>query len=429
MAWRLGDWAVGQGLFRRSGRAVGVSAGGPADEHTLWDGQYPEVERLPIFYTCVTKVVDALLGLPPKVLRADGTEVARLPYWLQDPNPLQDLSDLLSAAAVSLLLEGEAFLFPVRDRSNRTTSVGVVDPRRVHYQYRAGGIVWYVNGRRSRMEFVHIRHLTAPGRVAGIPRVRAVRDLSNISRGSLTYTQQHLTRGGAYQLILQGDDRKLDTVEGRAELREMIKQLHAGWRNAFNALILPGKITVVPMDPKLLNADNGFLDLMQATDRSIAASFGIDPFEVGLAVPGSSRTYVNEPARLYKLHSNAVQPVARKIEAALTAMLPAGQSFKLDDRAMLLGGPHDRMTFADKAALANERSIKAGMGPLFSRSDIRAFVGLPGPPPELGEDDVGLEPEVEVEAPAAPADGPEPGVEEKGDSMAGETKKGAKNNA
>ena len=380
---------------------------GPASDNSMWDGQYPEIERLPIFYTCVTKVVDSLLGLPPKVLRADGTEVERQPYWMQDPNPLQDLSDLLSAAAVSLLLEGEAFLFPVRDRSNRTTSVGIADPRRVSHHYENKKVVWYVNGRRSGMEFVHVRHLTAPGRVAGIPRVRSVRDLSNISRGSLTYTQQHLTRGGAYQLILQGDDRRLDTEEGRAQIAAYIEQFHRGWRNAFNALILPGRIKVVPMDPKLLNADGGFLDLMQATDRAIAASFGIDPFEVGLAVPGSSRTYVNEPARLYKLHSNAVQPVARKLEAALTTLLPAGQSFKLDDRAMLLGGPHDRMTFADKAALANERSIKAGMGPLFSRADIRAFVGLPGPPPELEQDEQDerdeadntqdLEPEVEVE--------------------------------
>ena len=55
--------------------------------------------------------------------------------------------------------------------------------------------------------------------------------------------------------------------------------------------------------------------------------------------------------------------------------------------------PHDRMTFADKAALANERSIKAGMGPLFSRADIRAFVGNRD---EAGN--VGLEPGVEVEA-------------------------------
>ena len=390
MPWRLGNWQVGQGLFRRSGGSPGI-ARGPAPALTQWDAQYPEIQYLPIFYTCLTKVVDNILALPAKVLRSDGTEIERPPYWIESPNPLQDLSDLLSAAAVSLLLEGEAFLFPVRDRSNRTTSVGIADPRRVQHHYQSGNLVWYVNGRLSNMEFLHVRHLTAPGRTPGIPRTRAIRDLSNISRGSLTYTQQHLTRGGAYQLILQGEDRRMDTDEGRAEIAAYIEQFHRGWRNAFNALILPGKINVVPMDPKLLNADGGFLDLMQATDRAIAASFGIDPFEVGLAVPGSSRTYVNEPARLYKLHTNAVRPIARKLEAALTSLLPAGQQFRLDERDVLLGGPHDRFQAAEKMSLLN----KHYGSPVVAAEEIRAVLGLTGPPPE---DEPDPEPEVEVEA-------------------------------
>lgn len=303
--------------------------------------------------------------------------------WVNDPNPLHTPADLVSAMAVSLLLEGEAYLFPLRDRSGRVSSVGVANPRAVDHHYEGGDLAWYVNGQRTTMEFLHLRDLTLPGRIAGARRVDAIRPLSNISGGSLNYTQQHLDRGGAYQLVISFDPKSRSRTAGSKDEMEMVKRMlenyHAGWENAYNPLVLPPDLQVQPLDPKMLNADGGFLDLKQTTDAQIAVSFGIDPLEVGVAVPnmGASRTYTNEPARLLKFYRDALEPVKTVIEDGLTRLLPTGQKMRLAEKDWLLGGPHDRALMVQTMALVN----KHHGAPVFSVEELREMAGVPGPPP------------------------------------------------
>ena len=161
----------------------------------------------------------------------------------------------------------------------------------------------------------------------------------------------------------------------------MFKSQHAGSQNAYNELILPPGLEVTAIDPKSINADKGFIDLSKATDAAIAASFGIDAFEVNLAVAGSSRVYVNEPARQQKLYSNAIQPIVDRLEKALTTLLPAGQRFDFDESKILVGGPHDRAALITSIANA-QSALKYEV--LFPE-EIRELAGYEGPPPVAKE--------------------------------------------
>lgn len=385
MAWRLGDIDVLDSFRRRSGRVNLSRWQGPSQGYeysTQPDGSYVGT---PILFTCVSRIARRLRTFPVMVCYEDGMAVpkAAQPMWIQDPNPLMSCEDLITSVAISLLLEGEAFVFPLRS-GGRVIAVGVTDPRRVTHTTAPNGLEWWVNGLRTNLDFLHIRDIALPGRVRGIRRVEPYGRLSDISTGSLKYTQQHLARGGAYQLVIRSDKgRGTQSKEAREALKQAITDYHSGWRNAYQTLVLPPDIIVEPLNPKMLNADGGFLDLTRATDAAIAVGFGFDPIDLGIGVEGMSRTYSNEPSRVHRIYRDAVEPIQTIIEAGLSELLPAGQYFKLDERSWLEGGPHDRAQLMAHMALANERHSKIVPGGLvFSAEELREVAGYTGPPPE-----------------------------------------------
>lgn len=384
MAWRLGPWSFGgdqQGVARRSGMGDVDDFQGPGGYGYEQGQSSYALTGTPMVFICVSRIVRRLKTFPRKVVwEKDGSEVTRKPVWVDNPNPLMSGSDMVSAMGISLLLEGEAFPFPLRDSSQRVAGVAVGNPLLIRAETYGGKVDWYWNGLRTTAEFIHVRDLTYPGRLRGLRRLTPLDKLVRISTGSLRYTQQHLDRGGAYQIVFTGKTagRGTQSEEAREALDKMIKRYHRGWRNAYNPLILPPDIEVKSLDPKLLNADGGFLDLKQVTDAQIAQAFGIDAFEVGIAVPGSSRTYVNEPARVHKFYSDAVEPIQHAIEEGLSQLLPMGQKLVLDERGYLEAGIHDRSSRAEKLALTEKHRGER----LFTSEEIRKTAGFYGPPPE-----------------------------------------------
>ena len=375
LGWKFAN----QGLMRRSGQVNLGSFQGPGGvvgfEHDIQEWSFFEV---PMVYTCVSRIVRRLRGFPRRVVDMEGRPVGSKPMWLENPNPLMSGADLISSIALSLLLEGEAFLFPLRDRAGRVVFVGVANPLLMQHYTIAGRVAWRVNGIETDMPFLHLRDLTLPGRIRGVRRVEPLDRLSKISLGALKYTQQHLARGGAYQLVLTSTrGRATSSAEGRAQLRQALRDYHSGWRNAYNPLVLPPDIEAKPLDPKMLNADKGFLDLMNTDDSKIAVGFGIDPMEVGIGVDGMSRTYTNEPARLHRFYRDAIEPVKLVIEDGLSELAPGRSRVQLDEREWLTGGPHDRAQLVEKMALAN----KHGARPVFSPEEMREVAGFEGPPP------------------------------------------------
>ena len=380
----MGLAAAVEGFWRRRGDRVRLMQGptiGGSEQ-----GFLDPVLRVPMVFHCVELIVNQLRSYPARVLNRAGVE-ADPPGWVLDPNPLMSMPDALSAIGISLLLDGNAYVMPLRQGgSGEVVGFGVANPAYVSHYTVGGRVRWWVNGvETSDYEFVHIRSLTGPGRVEGLSRRAAMRPLTDISKMSLQYSLAVLTRGAAYQIVVKGTRRLGDDQDYRDEVRDYFAAMHSGPSNAYNLLMLPGDLEVMPLEGGVQNADDRYLQLGELTDKQIARMFHIDPHEVGIGVEGASRTYANEKDNQVRLYNRAVAPVANRVEEGLSALLPAGLSFDLHQEKQLRGGPHDRMALADKAALTNERSIKAGLGPVFSPEEIRELYGLPGPPPELPE--------------------------------------------
>ena len=291
--------------------------------------------------------------------------------------------DLVSTVAASLLLDGNAYVFASRDGSGRTSMVGVANPRVVDAYVSGDEVVWYVNGRRRTTGFLHLRHLSLPGRLKGLAKVVPLKRVADISVESLRYTQVMLMRGMALQVAFKGPAKFVGTPEGRLSIRQMLADFHSGFRNAFNPLVLLPGLELEVLPSERVNADGGFLDLQKATDVQIASAFGVPPEELGIYPPGSSSTYRNEPSRRARFYEDAVAPIAVKIEQGLGELLPAGQEFSLDQADSLYGGPHDRAQWVANVSLAEKHTGER----LLSGEEKRGVLGFAGPPPSDGSGD------------------------------------------
>ena len=349
---------------------------GPGQKGGEYGQTWAGLTRIPVVYTCINKITSALSRYPRRVLGPDGKKSFK-PFWVESPNPYMGGGDLISAIAVSLLLDGNAYLFTGKDRAGRVNTVGVANPRVVDEYVSGGQVVWYVNGRRRVTPFFHLRSLTIPGRMKGLARVVPLKAVADISVESLRYTQVMLRRGMALQYALKGPARFTGTGEGRQSIRQMLRDYHSGFRRAFNPLVLLPGLEVEALPKDAVNANGDFIDLQQATDVQIAAAFGVPPESIGLFPEGSSSTYKNQRDAQNRFYAEAVAPIATIIEEGLSELLPMGSRFDLDQTPSLLGGPHDRALWAAQVALAEKHLGK----PILSGKEYREALGFEGPPP------------------------------------------------
>ena len=338
---------------------------------------WPGLTQIPTVYACINKIVGALGSYPRRVLDATGKPVPSKPLWIEDPNALMSGVDLVSATAISLLLDGNAYIFHTRGQSGRVMTVGIANPNVVNHYLEGDKVVWYINGTRMTTEFTHIRHITLPGRLEGLAKKVPLKRVADISVESLKYTQVHLQRGMALQIAIKGTHKLTANKQGRQSIKQMLKDYHSGYRNAYNPLILLPGLDVEVLNMKEVNADGGFLDLQKATDIQICTAFGVPPEEIGLYPKGSSSTYKNEPQRRARFYEDAVRPVANLIEDGLSSLLTPGRRYDLDQHSSLYGGPHDRATYVMNIALAEKH---AGQ-PFLTAQEKREILGFSGPAP------------------------------------------------
>ena len=365
-----------QGFFRRSGRHNMASWQGPSSYNTENRQTWAPLEKLPVVYSCVKAIIDPLQSYPRRVLDYAGNPIMA-PPWVESPNSLMTGGDFVAASAISLLLDGNCYWFP-EYRGGRLMSIAIANPHTVDEYTHGGKIVWYVNGQRTDMKFVHLRAMSYPGRIEGIKKTDPLKISAEISLEALRYIQQFMLRGVALQVLFKGPTRLTESPQGRKNIQQIMDDMHRGWRKAFRSMILPAGLEVEFIDHKMLSDLSGWTDLRAVTDSEIAASFGLDPEEINVTVKESSLTYKNEPSRRARKYENAVKPIATVIEAGLTSLLPDGQTFDLDQHDSLYGGPHDRANLVAQVSLAEKHSGQA----LLSTQEKRELLGFTGPGPQ-----------------------------------------------
>ncbi len=218
--------------------------------------------------------------------------------WMR-PNPWYGRRTMEKAVGLSLKVDGNAYIYKVRDRGGRVVQLWWVPHFKCFPAWPADGSV-YIEGYRVWLDaamyllppddIIHIRDGIDPrNERLGLAALRAnLREVVTVNWES-GYTASILKNGGVPGLAIVPDSDVLRPDKDAAErIKERFDDGFSG-DEAGGTLVLAGKYKVVPVgfSPEQLCLDK----LPQNAISRIGAAIGVAPMSLGLADPG--KTYSN----------------------------------------------------------------------------------------------------------------------------------------
>lgn len=228
----------------------------------------------------------ATLPLDAYLRRGDGVRepLRPRPPWLDEPNGEQTRVQFIEQVTESLLLDGTAFVYVVRDRLAEVRELWCVHPDRVVVERDESGRLRYrVSTDRGQVtlsggptgEMLHIPAYAPPGALRGMPPLEVARTMLGAGLAAQEFAArlfgQGLHPGGIIELP-QGSSM---SDEERARLREDFRRLYGGVRQAHLPAILTGGATWKPLTITPEQAQ--FIQARQLTKEDIATFFLVPP--------------------------------------------------------------------------------------------------------------------------------------------------------
>ena len=336
-----------------------------------------DASSLPVVWGCLVRIISRLQNMPVRITNPDGS-LARTPAWVTTPSMTWDWADVISQSAWSLLMEGDLFVLPTRDRLQRPIGVVIVDPRKVQTYKKVGQdilpqLVYTINGAPA-PGLIHVRYVALPGEPRGLGSKRAAKRAAEIGVMSEQTILNHFVQGARLQAVFTAKSDKITPEQAREATFEL-QANYGGLDNAWKPVAIGGDYAVNMLSQTADDAQ--FLELSQWSDARIASQiFGVDPTLLGINISGSSLTYKNASDRESQLWRDALRPVATRIESCFARLLTTGRRFDLVESSVLIGGPRDRALYAKDLAQINRM---AGAW-IFTPNQILEAVGLPTRP-------------------------------------------------
>lgn len=282
-------------------------------------------------FGCVTLISGAISTLPVDVQRTtDGRSapVANPPAWVEQPNPEMDRVSFVETAISHLLLDGNAYLLPMRSAGGMVTEVWMAWPSSVQVTREAGRVVYRIDGRVYPGEVVHVRGrwIDPVGRIKGIGPVEAARLNLSLALNEVEHGNRYYTNGVTVPTVITVPGEM--TREQAMVIRDLWVREHRGAK-----AWLPGVLTG-GADVKNIGVNNKEAQFLEARNFSAAEIAGqlflVDPSELGIAVQGTSLTYANTESRATRLARITFLPWMVRLERAFTYLLPRPQRFRFN---------------------------------------------------------------------------------------------------
>lgn len=286
--------------------------------------------RLIPVYAATSLIADSIATLPLRAYRdlGDGVRdrVPVQPRLVTGPQLHGSLIDWLHQALISLLLRGNAFGLVVQWASNGWPARIVwLHPDKVHVDENGSAPVYRYNGRElDSGSVVHIAGYVIPGSVVGLSPIGQFRLQLSKGMSAQEFATSFFDRGVAPAGVLSNTKKTVTTTEA-----DIAKQ-------RFKTAVAARDIFVTGHDWQwnaltVSAADATFLEAIEASATEVAAIFRVAPEDIG-GKTGHSRTYSTLVMEMQKLAQRTLLPWTARMEAALTALMPAPHyaKFSLD---------------------------------------------------------------------------------------------------
>lgn len=294
------------------------------------------------------------------------------PQWLRTPRQWQTPADFWNRVMISMLLDGNAFVWTQRNNAGRIIGLRVLDPKMVYVEEtESGDIRFQVNGEWfDRSWILWIPAFTVDWQLRGLSPIDAARQAIDLGLTVEEFGARFFHQGASMSGVIEHPGTpKPDEAE---MLRQMFRKKHSGINNSHAIGILTGgaewkSITITPEQAQ-------FLETRKFQKSEIALLFGVPPYMVDPTVTSSWGSGIEEQNSFFTIFS--MQKYVVKIEQAITQfLLPGSQFFKFNVDARLRPKTADRYK-------AYETALNAGF---MNRDEVRALEDREPIPDGLGK--------------------------------------------
>lgn len=384
-------WEVDQQYLWWDGPADGDGTGGPFGNPppdaelgpSSWGWASPVVTR------CLQLTADKVAAMPWPTVR--GVETVPAPSWISDPQNLagdgrrtEHGSKLVRFSGVdfwsqhirSMILLGEGITYTPRIRDENGEPTGpIVAPlynlNPSHMELTPDGRWWVPNPDNfdgempgweeiDSRELLVTRYIVRPGKRRGLGVLQA-------HAADLGYAAH--VRGFADNLLRRGvpngwlKSSKPDLTQQQAnELKRAWMNSHGGVKKSIAVLNATTEFHPIQLDL----ASMAYLDLKRLSGWELALAFGVPPGKLGISI-GDSMQYSSLEMANTEYVQDSLMPLARKMEAAIDAVLPTGTSLKINFNQLLRADTTARFD-------AYSQAIQAGF---MTVDEVRALEDLP----------------------------------------------------
>lgn len=301
-------------------------------------------------YACQSLIADAVASLPVdhytrKNGRRESLDSAKAPKWIRQPNPFQTSYDFWFRVVISLLTDGNAFLYTLRNETGAVVGlyclhpqfVSIVDGPLGDNRYEVSDDMGTIQGVFDRSQVLHIAAFTVPGSSRGLSPVDMAREAIGLGLTAEEFGSRFFEQGTTMAGVIEhpGTPRP---DEARL-LRDMFKKTHAGVKNSHSVGVLTGGASFKPITLSPEQAQ--FLETRRFQKAEIALLYRVPAYLVDSSVSSTWGTGIEEQNKFF-IDQTLMPWIVRIEQAVSTFLLPGFQYIRFNVDARLRAKTTDR---------------------------------------------------------------------------------------
>ena len=321
------------------------------------------------FFSAVSLISDTISTLPcGAYLRIGATRrpLNPRPVWLDQPDiDLSTRAAFFQQVFSSLLVHGNSYTRVFRDAQGQVVNLVNLNPEKVEVERsKVGRKIYRYEGENKVLtsdEVIHIVDLILPGDLKGLSRVETLKQSLGLNIALSDYAARFFGTGASAAGVIEFPGNL--TSEQAKQLADGFDARHRnGSRRAHKTGVLSGgaKFVSTQTDPESSQA----LESRKFAVEEIARAFNV-PLHL-LGVPGTA-SYASVEQNNLQFISMTLRPIAEKVEAAFSRLLPGDAFIKFQFNDLLR---------ADLEARIRSYSVGAQAG-FYSTNDIRRLEDMP----------------------------------------------------
>jgi HK97 family phage portal protein len=342
---------------------------------------------------CVTLLGDSIATMPVKTFRNIDNRYEQLPppSWLQHPNADQTMFEFIHQTIITAAIHGNAFIFVARD-GNEILELRNIHPDKVQ-PLRLNGEIFYRVGETilDSSEVKHLRWLQLANSLLSLSPLDALRNTIGTNLAIERFLSQFYGDGATPSSVLE-TDQQLTTQQADVLRETWVDSLYKRRRPA----VLTGGLKWRSITASATDMDT--MAHREAIVRDIARAYRI-PLYMILGTGGDTQTYQNIEAAGMNFVRHTLLPWMRRLEDALSDLMPPGQFIRLDPDEFLRADMLTRVRTQQLMIMSgtmtpNEARYDLGREPYEGGDQF--ILGVPGAPmasvegsetlPTLGKD-------------------------------------------